>query len=159
MGVLAGLPTTCYLAANTMADTKGANISRMVLKQAGRAKEKILQNLGKSDKTTDEIFEEHLMNFNTQQVNSTRLSLPRRKCSTQRQPRFTQSWKVWWTNLQRKLNEALCQGKRSQTLFQSRTTAATATSATTSYQPTATTHLPHQKAPPRTTCLLECSTK
>merc|ERR1711990_782856 len=52
---------------------KGANISRMVLKQAGRAKEKILQNLGKSDKTTDEIFEEHLMNFNTQQVNSTRL--------------------------------------------------------------------------------------
>merc|ERR1712062_889810 len=73
MGVLAGLPTTCYLAANTMADTKGANISRMGLKQAGRAKEKILQNLGKSDKTTDEIFEEHLMNFNTQQVNSTRL--------------------------------------------------------------------------------------
>merc|ERR1712158_201686 len=73
MGVLAGLPTVCYLAANTMADTKGANISRMVLKQAGRAKEKILQNLGKADKTTDEIFEEHLMNFNTQQVNSTRL--------------------------------------------------------------------------------------
>merc|ERR1712055_446262 len=71
--VLAGLPTTCYLAANTMADTKGANISRMVLKQAGRAKEKILQNLGKADKTTDEIFEEHLQNFNTQQVNSTRL--------------------------------------------------------------------------------------
>merc|ERR1712117_724007 len=47
--------------------------SRMVLKQAGRAKEKILQNLGKSDKTTDEIFEEHLQNFNTQQVNATRL--------------------------------------------------------------------------------------
>merc|ERR1712130_802880 len=73
MGVLAGLPTVSYLAKPTMADTKGANISRMVLKQAGRAKEKILQNLGKSDKTTDEIFEEHLMNFNTQQVNSTRL--------------------------------------------------------------------------------------
>ena len=31
----------------------------------------ILQNLGKSDKTTDEIFEEHLMNFNTQQVHCT----------------------------------------------------------------------------------------
>lgn len=45
----------------------------MVLKQAGRAKEKILQNLGKADKTTDEIFEEHMQNFNTQQVNSTRL--------------------------------------------------------------------------------------
>jgi len=45
----------------------------MVLKQAGRAKEKILQNLGKADKTTDEIFEEHLQNFNSQQVNATRL--------------------------------------------------------------------------------------
>ena len=33
----------------------------------------ILQNLGKADKTTDEIFEEHLQNFNTQQVNATRL--------------------------------------------------------------------------------------
>jgi len=54
-----------------MADTK--NISKMVIKQAGRAKEKILQNLGKADKTTDEIFEEHLQNFNTQQVNATRL--------------------------------------------------------------------------------------
>merc|ERR1712112_43630 len=59
--------------ANTMADTKTANISRLVIKQAGRAKEKILQNLGKADKTTDEIFEEHLQNFNTQQVNATRL--------------------------------------------------------------------------------------
>ena len=41
VSVLAGLPTVCYLAASTMADTKGANISRMVLKQAGRAKEKV----------------------------------------------------------------------------------------------------------------------
>jgi len=56
-----------------MTDSKGGNISRMVLKQAGRAKEKILQNLGKADKTTDEIFEEHLLNFNSQQVNATRL--------------------------------------------------------------------------------------
>jgi len=56
-----------------MTDSKGGNISRMVLKQAGRAKEKILQNLGKADKTTDEIFEEHLQNFNSQQVNATRL--------------------------------------------------------------------------------------
>jgi len=56
-----------------MTDSKGGNISRMVLKQAGRAKEKLLQNLGKADKTTDEIFEEHLHNFNTQQVNATRL--------------------------------------------------------------------------------------
>jgi len=56
-----------------MADTRTANISKLVLKQAGRAKEKILQNLGKADKTTDEIFEEHLQNFNSQQVNATRL--------------------------------------------------------------------------------------
>lgn len=56
-----------------MSDNRGANLSRLVLKQAGRAKEKILQNLGKADKTTDEIFEEHLQNFNTQQVNATRL--------------------------------------------------------------------------------------
>jgi len=56
-----------------MTDSKGGNISRMVLKQAGRAKEKILQNLGKADKTTDEIFEEHLQNFNNQQVNAIRL--------------------------------------------------------------------------------------
>merc|ERR1712111_284527 len=59
--------------ANTMADTRTANLSKLVIKQAGRAKEKILQNLGKADKTTDEIFEEHLQNFNTQQVNATRL--------------------------------------------------------------------------------------
>jgi len=57
----------------TMTDNRGANLSRMVLKQAGRAKEKIMQNLGKADKTTDEIFEDHLINFNTQQVNATRL--------------------------------------------------------------------------------------
>merc|ERR1739836_25714 len=59
--------------ATNMADTKTANISKLVIKQAGRAKEKILQNLGKADKTTDEIFEEHLQNFNPQQVNATRL--------------------------------------------------------------------------------------
>merc|ERR1711881_465572 len=50
-----------------------ANIAKMVTKQAGRAKEKLLQNLGKADKTTDEIFEEHLLNFNQQQANATRL--------------------------------------------------------------------------------------
>merc|ERR1711953_431009 len=64
------LPTWSH---TNMADTRTANISKLVLKQAGRAKEKILQNLGKADKTTDEIFEEHLQNFNTQQVNATRL--------------------------------------------------------------------------------------
>lgn len=33
----------------------------------------LLQNLGKADKTTDEIFEEHLHNFNSQQANANRL--------------------------------------------------------------------------------------
>lgn len=56
-----------------MAEGKGANIARLMTKQAGRAKEKLLQNLGKADKTTDEIFEEHLQNFNQQQAHSTRL--------------------------------------------------------------------------------------
>jgi hypothetical protein len=35
----------------------------------------ILQNLGKADKTTDEIFEEHLHNFNTQQVRKAKVNL------------------------------------------------------------------------------------
>jgi len=33
----------------------------------------LLQNLGKADRTTDEIFEEHLQNFNQQQINANRL--------------------------------------------------------------------------------------
>ena len=33
----------------------------------------LLQNLGKADKTTDEIFEEHYLNFNIQQANANRL--------------------------------------------------------------------------------------
>jgi len=56
-----------------MAEIRTANIAKLVTKQAGRAKEKLLQNLGKADKTTDEIFEEHLLNFNLQQANATRL--------------------------------------------------------------------------------------
>merc|ERR1711992_20599 len=56
-----------------MAEIRTANIAKLVTKQAGRAKEKLLQNLGKADKTTDEIFEEHLINFNQQQANATRL--------------------------------------------------------------------------------------
>ncbi|CAB4065798.1 AMPH [Lepeophtheirus salmonis] len=56
-----------------MAESKGANIARLVSKQAGRAKEKILQNLGKADRTTDDYFEEHLRNFNLQQNFASRL--------------------------------------------------------------------------------------
>lgn len=33
----------------------------------------LLQNLGKVDRTADEIFDEHLTNFNRQQNNATRL--------------------------------------------------------------------------------------
>ena len=33
----------------------------------------LLQNLGKADKTTDDIFDEHLLNFNIQQSNANRL--------------------------------------------------------------------------------------
>lgn len=33
----------------------------------------LLQNLGKVDRTADEIFDEHLTNFNRQQINATRL--------------------------------------------------------------------------------------
>merc|ERR1712227_887887 len=73
MGVSVVRETAEHYLDKTMADTKTANISKLVIKQAGRAKEKILQDLGKADKTTDEIFEEHLQNFNTQQVNATRL--------------------------------------------------------------------------------------
>ncbi|XP_059091031.1 myc box-dependent-interacting protein 1-like isoform X4 [Tigriopus californicus] len=54
-----------------MAEARG--IAKLVQKQAGRAKEKLLQNLGKADKTTDDIFEEHLQNFNLQQAHANRL--------------------------------------------------------------------------------------
>lgn len=33
----------------------------------------LLQNLGKVDRTADEIFDEHLTNFNRQQTNASRL--------------------------------------------------------------------------------------
>jgi len=52
---------------------KGAHLSEMVRKHAGRAKEKLLQSIGKSEKTTDEVFEEHCTNFHMQQVNAGRL--------------------------------------------------------------------------------------
>ncbi|KAG1676576.1 Amphiphysin [Nymphon striatum] len=78
---------------NIMADSKGGFFSKTVQKHAGRAKERrgsmeiaggdlcslyvivsdhpieILQNLGKADKTRDELFDEYLNNFNKQQYN------------------------------------------------------------------------------------------
>ncbi|XP_037918636.1 myc box-dependent-interacting protein 1 isoform X2 [Hermetia illucens] len=50
-----------------MAESKGSLLAKSVQKHAGRAKEKLLQNLGKVDRTADEIFDEHLTNFNRQQ--------------------------------------------------------------------------------------------
>ncbi|XP_015604720.1 amphiphysin isoform X2 [Cephus cinctus] len=56
-----------------MAESKGALIAKTVQKHAGRAKEKFLQNLGKVDRTADDIFDEHLQNFTRQQNAATRL--------------------------------------------------------------------------------------
>ncbi|XP_053603755.1 myc box-dependent-interacting protein 1 isoform X4 [Plodia interpunctella] len=56
-----------------MAESKGALIAKSVQKHAGRAKEKFLQNLGKVDRTLDDIFEEHLQNFNRQHQQAMRL--------------------------------------------------------------------------------------
>ncbi|XP_045493856.1 myc box-dependent-interacting protein 1 isoform X2 [Colias croceus] len=56
-----------------MAESKGALIAKTVQKHAGRAKEKLLQNLGKVDRTLDDIFEEHLQNFNRQHQQAVRL--------------------------------------------------------------------------------------
>lgn len=56
-----------------MAENKGMLLAKSVQKHAGRAKEKLLQNLGKVDRTADEIFDEHLQNFTRQQNSATRL--------------------------------------------------------------------------------------
>ncbi|XP_049524655.1 amphiphysin-like isoform X3 [Dermacentor silvarum] len=51
-----------------MADGKGGSFTKVVQKHAGRAKERILQNLGRADKTKDEVFEVYLYNFTRQQT-------------------------------------------------------------------------------------------
>ncbi|XP_030386981.1 amphiphysin isoform X2 [Scaptodrosophila lebanonensis] len=56
-----------------MSENKGIMLAKSVQKHAGRAKEKILQNLGKVDRTADEIFDDHLNNFNRQQASANRL--------------------------------------------------------------------------------------
>lgn len=50
-----------------MADIKGGSFIKVYQKHAGRAKERLLQNFGKADKTTDEIFDEYVNNFSKQQ--------------------------------------------------------------------------------------------
>jgi amphiphysin len=56
-----------------MAENKGILVVKSAQKYAGRAKEKLLQNLGKVDRTADEIFDEHLANFQLQQNSANRL--------------------------------------------------------------------------------------
>ncbi|XP_015783578.1 myc box-dependent-interacting protein 1 isoform X4 [Tetranychus urticae] len=56
-----------------MADIKTDSFAKVVRKKAGRAKERFLQNLGKADRTTDELFESSQVNFNRQQNSATRL--------------------------------------------------------------------------------------
>lgn len=56
-----------------MAEGKSGSFSRVVRKKAGRAKEKFLQNFGKADKTTDELFEVYQANFSRQRASGTRL--------------------------------------------------------------------------------------
>lgn len=56
-----------------MSDAKAFNLTSLVSKKTRRAKERLLQNFGKADKTTDELFEVYQLNFNQQQ--STALNL------------------------------------------------------------------------------------
>lgn len=56
-----------------MSDTKTLNLTSLVTKKTRRAKARLLQNFGKADKTTDELFEVYQSNFNRQQ--STALNL------------------------------------------------------------------------------------
>lgn len=56
-----------------MSDAKAHNLTSIVSKKTRRAKARLMQNFGKADKTTDELFEVYQINFNRQQ--STALNL------------------------------------------------------------------------------------
>lgn len=56
-----------------MSEAKPLNLTSLVTKKTRRAKARLLQNFGKADKTTDEIFEVYQANFNRQ--HSTALNL------------------------------------------------------------------------------------
>ncbi|KAK2703443.1 hypothetical protein QYM36_018088 [Artemia franciscana] len=49
-------------------ESKGTIFAKTVQKHAGRAKEKILQKVGKVDRTADEIFDDHVQNFTKQHM-------------------------------------------------------------------------------------------
>ncbi|XP_021003524.1 myc box-dependent-interacting protein 1 isoform X2 [Parasteatoda tepidariorum] len=55
-------------------DNRAGSLSKSVQKHAGRAKERILQNLGKADRTTDDILNLYMSNFNKQHASAQRLS-------------------------------------------------------------------------------------
>ena len=55
-------------------DHRAGSLSKSVQKHAGRAKERILQNLGKADRTTDDILNLYISNFNKQHASAQRLS-------------------------------------------------------------------------------------
>ncbi|GIY47891.1 endophilin-A [Caerostris extrusa] len=55
-------------------DNRAGSLSKSVQKHAGRAKERILQNLGKADRTTDDILNLYISNFNKQHATAQRLS-------------------------------------------------------------------------------------
>uniref|UniRef100_A0A6G1SJW4 Myc box-dependent-interacting protein 1 n=1 Tax=Aceria tosichella TaxID=561515 RepID=A0A6G1SJW4_9ACAR len=48
-------------------NSKTLNVSSLISKKTRRAKERLLQNFGKADRTTDELFEAHQISFNKQQ--------------------------------------------------------------------------------------------
>lgn len=51
-----------------MAESKQRSLAGVVQKQSRRAREKLLQNFGKADKTIDELFDGYVNNFNKQQT-------------------------------------------------------------------------------------------
>lgn len=55
-------------------DNKAGSLTKSVQKHAGRAKERILQNLGKADRTTDDVLNLYISNFNKQHASAQRLS-------------------------------------------------------------------------------------
>lgn len=54
-------------------EAKSGSVTRVLTKKAGRAKERLMQNFGKADKTTDELFDVYHDNFNKQHNAATRL--------------------------------------------------------------------------------------
>lgn len=56
-----------------MSDSKTLNLTSLVSKKTRRAKARLLQNFGKADKTTDELFEVYQLNFNRQQTTAQNL--------------------------------------------------------------------------------------